>query len=994
MSEVEMSKGTVLVVDDKGIVAKDIARLVTKLGYAVVGTSVSSQDAVKKADGMSPDIILMDIKLKGDKDGIDTAEEIFNKHGIPSIYITAYTDDETLDKALKTNPYGYIVKPFEEKVLEIVLELAFRRLRAEKELSASQESFNTQCINFMTILERIPDYLYISDPASHEVIFANQALRNLANTDVAGKKCYKVFQGKTAPCEFCTNKLILQTRQPHVWDYYNEYIGRHFLITDQIIQWTDGRDVRFETAVDITDQKKIEKMLLASESKYRNFIENSCYGFFIMNNAYEITYLNKNAEEIYGRALKPGTKIRLSDVLDTEEQLKAINNLKIISDEGKLDRPGTYNIKLPNGKSRIVEIQTFPIMKDANLEGYHGTVLDITERVEHQNKLKEKSEFLDAVIKNSTEGIFVIDEDFNYVLINPESGRILGHNPDDWVGKRAGSNKHPDDEAKGIESIMQVMSEGSSEVEMRVKSSDSTYHLLHIRYTLMTLNNQDHVLGMVTDITEKRKIEVALRESEERYRSFFNQAVDGVILMPVDSETLIVNQSFARMHGYDNPKEMEHMRLEDLDTPESAKLAPERLKRLISGEEMSFEVEHYHKDGHSFPLFVSCKVFNIGNRPYYMGFHQDISIKRKAEEALKESEEKYRSLFEFSPESIILLDENGSIIECNNVTSKLLGKPQKEILDRGMADLLMMEESEEEYFKGVIESVINGSRVERFELEFQQGMGGLTWIELFPTLIRTEGNFTAIQLLVRDISERKAQEEEVKRKFIRFNLEAGATYMARESNPNVSLAAFKELLTFGYKGMFISRYTKKESEIKMDLVYSHISLSEEEGQNTIQTTTKAILGSLRALTRRSVILFDCMDYIISRFGEKKALNLIQDIHDLATRKKLIVLFSLDPDTVSDTTVAMISKEVRDIRPCESLSKISPKLLEIVDFIGHRCSEGDAPTYSEIGEKLELSKPTVRTRIKQLRDMDIISETLHGRKKKLELTVKGKNYMEL
>ena len=80
-----MSKGSVLVVDDKAIVAKDIARLITKIGYNVVATSVTSSDAIKKAGEFHPDIALMDIKLKGEKDGIDTAEEIFYSYGTPSI---------------------------------------------------------------------------------------------------------------------------------------------------------------------------------------------------------------------------------------------------------------------------------------------------------------------------------------------------------------------------------------------------------------------------------------------------------------------------------------------------------------------------------------------------------------------------------------------------------------------------------------------------------------------------------------------------------------------------------------------------------------------------------------------------------------------------------------------------------------------------------------------------------------------------------------------
>ena len=136
---------------------------------------------------------------------------------------------------------------------------------------------------------------------------------------------------------------------------------------------------------------------------------------------------------------------------------------------------------------------------------------------------------------------------------------------------------------------------------------------------------------------ERDRAAVALRESEQKYRTLFSQAPDGIVLLSLDGKILIVNEAFAKMHGYSSPKEMEHLRLPDLDTPESAKLAPERLHRLIVGEAMNFEVEHYHKDGHSFPLCVSCNVVQNGGQPYFLGFHSDITQRKRAEKQLQQS---------------------------------------------------------------------------------------------------------------------------------------------------------------------------------------------------------------------------------------------------------------------------------------------------------------------------------------------------------------------
>jgi PAS domain S-box-containing protein len=863
-----MSKGRILVVAGNVSTAKEIVRLVTKMGYEVPATSQTSVETVKKASQLLPDIILMDIKLNSQKDGIETADTIRKKHGIPSVYFTANTDNETVERAMKTHPYGYIVKPFKEKELEIALELAFLRLNADKALSAQQKSFESECFNFMTILDKFPEFLYVSDPNTYEILFACNALRRLLKTDIKGKKCYEVFQGRSEPCKFCTNDIILKTRQPHVWDNFNPHLGRHFLNTDQIIKWPDGRDVRFETAIDITDQKKIERMLNASEDKYKSLIEQSSYGFFIMNNNHEIIYFNRIAREIYGVDAGSNIKIKLSDILTPEDQARAIRNLKTISRVGQLAEPSLYKVTLPDGQIRHIQIQAFPIWKDKEIDGYHGTVMDITVRMEYETKLKENSDFLNAVIKNTSEGMFVIDDDFNYVLINPASGKILGHNPEEWIGKRAGSNKHPDDEAKGLETIMQVFTEGSSNVEIRVKSSDGKYHLLYIRYTLMKLNNKDHILGMVTDITETRKAEIALKESEE----------------------------------------------------------------------------------------------------------------------------KYRNLFEDSPESIMLLDSEYNIMECNSASLGLFGKNRDAIIGKSLADICTMDESEKEYFNGAIESVINGSRIEKLELEIAMKNGSELWIETFPTLIKKDDLFYAVQIITRNITDRKSMEKEVRRRLLRFNLEDGKMYLTKELQLKTSLEAFKELLLVGYSGAFLSRSQKRDYAKKMNLAYMHISLSEKESPNTILPEPRLIFDTISTLPRRSVLMIDCIEYLVSRIGEKKTLNLIQGIKDIATQRNIIVLLSMDPTAITEKAMRLVEKETQEILHSESLQKISDKLLDVINFIDSTNKEQTRPTYSQIGEELAMSKPTVRARIKQLVKLGIVVEKPHGRMKMLELTDKGKQYL--
>jgi CheY-like chemotaxis protein len=122
----------VLIVEDENIIALNIKKKLKSFGYAVPAIVSTGEEAVKMAEIISPDLILMDIMLKGDMDGVKAAEEIKKRFSIPVIYLTAYSDDKVLDRAKVTEPYGYIVKPFKAIDLRSNIEMALYRHNMQK----------------------------------------------------------------------------------------------------------------------------------------------------------------------------------------------------------------------------------------------------------------------------------------------------------------------------------------------------------------------------------------------------------------------------------------------------------------------------------------------------------------------------------------------------------------------------------------------------------------------------------------------------------------------------------------------------------------------------------------------------------------------------------------------------------------------------------------------------------------------------------------------
>ncbi len=134
-----MEKLNIFIVEDESIVARDIQNSLIKLGYNVVGMANNGKDAIEKISQTIPDLILMDIMIKGDMTGIDVSEKLKQKLKIPVVFLTAYADEGTLAKAKVTEPYGYILKPFKEVDLHSTIEMAYYKYQKDSALQKERD---------------------------------------------------------------------------------------------------------------------------------------------------------------------------------------------------------------------------------------------------------------------------------------------------------------------------------------------------------------------------------------------------------------------------------------------------------------------------------------------------------------------------------------------------------------------------------------------------------------------------------------------------------------------------------------------------------------------------------------------------------------------------------------------------------------------------------------------------------------------------------------
>lgn len=131
MGEIKMEK--IFIVEDDTIIALTIQGRLKQFGYEVVGRASTGEDAIAKIKELQPDLVLMDIHIKGPMDGIQTAETVYGIYNIPVIYLTAYSDEKTLERAQKTSPFGYLVKPFNDDTLRTTIKMALLKNHSDKE---------------------------------------------------------------------------------------------------------------------------------------------------------------------------------------------------------------------------------------------------------------------------------------------------------------------------------------------------------------------------------------------------------------------------------------------------------------------------------------------------------------------------------------------------------------------------------------------------------------------------------------------------------------------------------------------------------------------------------------------------------------------------------------------------------------------------------------------------------------------------------------------
>lgn len=608
---------------------------------------------------------------------------------------------------------------------------------------------------------------------------------NSSFTEIYGLKSFKL-----------SNEFNLKQANPKDWGNLIKELEKTPIIREyQLTQRWDGRTIHvlanFEGILsengqlghirgyikDETQHVEAEKSMIKSEQLLFDIID------FLPDSTFVIDQDGKVI--IWNQAIEKKTSVPKEDILGKGNYAHSIpaygkrrpslidlikdyspefsSKYDFIRKEGRTLFAEVFAPLVNNGNGAYLWMKASPLLDDKGEQcGAIESIRDITDYKESLKALQKSEKRLKAIMESVVDVIITTDLNGNILFCNDSIMTIFGYDPGEIIGRNMTllmPERHKELHLKGSGTfkISKKLWRSPGRIKMIGTRKDRTEFPFEISLAMWKSEGKEYTTAIIRDITEQEKAEKALFESEKKYRELVDYSLVAIYETTLNGEILFANNAMIKMFEYDN--------FEDLKSNNIIKLYKNPTKRkefvkILKGNSYltQYEITGISKNGKIINTIVNAKLHNN----IVSGMIIDISKAKQTERALRESEDKYRTLFESDPDYTILLGLDGVLLDINPAAEQVIDLSRDELLGKHFLELDVLFKENFDKYINLLDNVKKHGDVGSFETEIMDKNGEIRWIRIISTIINKGKKNGYILVIGSDITERKLAEEELK----------------------------------------------------------------------------------------------------------------------------------------------------------------------------------------------------------------------------------------
>jgi PAS domain S-box-containing protein len=758
----------VLHVDDELGLLKVAKQCLELQGPFHVDTANSVEEALAELEKERYDAVVSDYQMPG-KDGLAFLKELRAAgNSIPFIIFTGKGREEVAVKAWNLGADHYVNKSGDPET--VYCELA-HCLQSSVGKHVAEARTKETIWKLQTIYQNAVEGISHVD-TEENIVYANKAFADIVGYEqdqLAGMNLHKIVDDENWAKIRSETEQRSQGKASRYEAVFRRSDGavRNVLISGAPLLDRDGQFAgTVGIVLDITEQKRKEQELIENHRMLENILAVSADAIIVTDLSGTLLECNQAALDLFGFSSREEVIGRKTlDFVVKNDRQKAVEDMKNSLQKGFV-RNALYTLRTKDNREFPAEISVSVVRDKAGSPlGLVTIPRDITDRIQWEDALRDAHEKWASLIENTDDIVMIVDGDGAIQFINRT---IPPYTPEETIGK-AVYEYVPKEQHDVMKKSLAVVFKTGKPCSYEVSSNIPKIGTIWFRTKIVPVRRDGKVSGAIlisANITERRNAEETARESEEKWRSLFEMAPDGMATTDMKGVITSVNSAFLRLTGYKR-EDIVGKRFTKLQTIKPKDI-PKYLKLMISALRGKlpepFEYSYVRKDGtigwgeaHVGSLKKNSKT--IG----YQMIFREITERKKAEEVLQKSEETFKTLMEEAPIGICNTDLKGKITYVNRRFEEATGYSREEIVGKNGFKFGIMSNETSKLLAERVKERLMGKPRRILEGQFKRKDGEWIWAEVEGRLIKKFGVPVGFQLTTRDITERKRAEKERKR---------------------------------------------------------------------------------------------------------------------------------------------------------------------------------------------------------------------------------------